>query len=164
MASVRNEADPLPPTESNVVLYQMMMHYKRSMEVAEDREQHYKKRMKIEEELYQEEIDVYRQGNQRLTHQLQRTQLQLVNKHEAGMRLVHCLDNVFNAVELAVETELGGPGNLGVTYIETIKDMEHERATTAFELLVGEYRENPLVINGEMIDLVTTEEEDSDEE
>jgi len=164
MASVRNESDPLPPTESNVVLYQMMMHYKRRMEVAEDREGHYKRRMKIEEELYQEEIDVHRANNTRLHHQLQRTQLQLVNKHEAGMRLVNCLDNMFGAVELAVETDLGGPGNLGVTYIETIKDMEHERATTAFELLVGEYRENPLVINGEVIDLVTTEEEDSEEE
>lgn len=162
MASVRDEAAPLPPTESNVVLYQMMMHYKRRMEVAEEREDHYKKRMKVEEELYQEEIDVWRQSNRRFSDQLYRTQLQLINKHDAGMKLAACLDNMFEAVDLAYDTDLGGKNNLAVAYLDTIKDQEQGRAATAFELLISEHHEN--AVDVALIDLVTTEEEDNEEE
>lgn len=161
MASVRNMSDPEPPTSNNIVLYQMMMHYKRRMEIAEDREQHYKKRMKIEEELYTEEIQVYRQGNERLINQLQRTQFLAIRKHDAGMRLVNCLDDMFSAVELARDTDLGGPGNLAVEYIDTIKEQMHSKATVAFELLVGDHDEEE--VDEGIIDLATTEEESEED-
>lgn len=155
-------ADPLPPTESNVVLYQMMMHYKRRMEIAEEREEHYKKRMKIEEELYQEDIDVWRQSNRRFSDQLYRTQLQLINKHDAGMKLAACLDNMFEAVDLAYDTDLGGKDNLAIAYLDTIKDQEQGKAANAFELLISEHHEN--AVDRALIDLTTTEEEDNDRE
>lgn len=170
MANVRNMADPEAPTTSNVVIYQMMMHYKRRMDIAEDRESHYKKRMKIEQELYEEEIErknLQITGLQDLvnftTRANHRGAAMVVRKHHAGLRLVECLDEIFSAVELSKDTDLGGVGNLAVEYIDTVKDEVHGRAQTAFELLVREHDEVDLD-SDEVIDLVTTEEEDSEEE
>jgi len=169
MANVRNMSDPLPQTESNVVIYQMMMHYKRRMECAEDREEHYKKRMRIEEELNQEEIEDKNRQISQLRSELAFTRRanqngagMVIRKHHAGLRLVECLDEMFCAVELARDTQLGGLDNLAVDYIDTVRVQVHEQAQVAFELLVQEHNEDDLE-SDEIIDLVTTEDESESE-
>lgn len=184
MASVRNESDPVPQTASNTVLFEMMMHYKRRMERAEEECEHQKKRARIIEEVWEEEIaDRERQlDNLRIEmRQLVRANVRgaemVVRKHDAGMRLMTAIEDMFNAVDVA--DQLAPPAERWVIdYVAMHKRSIQQRSNMAFDLLISEAGEGPLMDEAfidEGIDLVarevlahtgdTTEEEtDSEEE
>jgi len=157
MASVRNLSDPVAPTESNVVLYQMMMHYKRRMESAEAEVEKQLKRIKCDSAA----IDDLTERNVILVDANRRGAHVAIRKHHAGMRLVNCLDEIFTAIELVEHTTIREHREIGVDYIAMKKDEIQQRATMAFELLTGEHDD---MLANEEIDLVTTEEEESEGE
>jgi len=168
MASVRNQSDPQPQDVPNTVLFEMMMHYKRRMEVAEDACEHMRKRMRMEEEIHIEEMDAKdqllhdaRQVNRMVMSANLRGAHAVVRKHHAAMRMIECLDEVFSAVELVNETEMGGAFHEGVDYLTTCVGAIKERATVAFDLLLQEPGDE--LTSDEVIDVSGDSTEEDDE-
>jgi len=183
MASVRNESDTLPQTASNTVLFEMMMHYKRRMERAEEECEHQRKRARIIEEVWEEEIaerervlDGMRLEMRQLVRANVRGAEMVVRKHDAGMRLMSASEDLFSAIEVA--DQLCPPGERWVIdYIAMHKRCIQQRSNMAFELLISEPGTGPVMeeMTDEEIELMahevyhhnedTTEEEtDSEEE
>ena len=171
MASVRDIDAPLPQESSNTVIFEMMMHYKRRMEVAETTTAHLKKRAKIMEEVWEEEIqarderlDVEIIRNRQLMAANQRGAAMCVRKHAAGMRLINCLDELFTSIDVATSPEMNIGGEYAIEYVTMHRDSVSARATMAFEMLIQEHAEDELD-SDEVIDLTgeTTEEEDETE-
>jgi len=165
MANARNQSDPLPQDSSNVVIFQMMMHYKRRMEIAEDEAEHYKKRSKIMEEIWEDEIntahdrlDIEIRRNRQIMQTNQRGAFMTIRKHAAGMRLINCLDEIFTAVDTAGEA---GESEDALQYIYRVREGVQARAGIAFEMLIAEHRDDELETDEE-IDLTgeTTEEDE----
>jgi len=163
---------PIEPTctSSNVVLLEMMMHYKRRMEVAEDDSERSKKRMKVMEQVHwetvsqqQETIQTQNAANDMLRRANIRGASMVVRKHEAGMRLMTCLDDLFNDIDLSYGAK--DPAEIRATdeYLMHMKQRVMSRAETAFMLLVQEHNE---LETDEEIDLTgeSTEEESEEEE
>jgi len=181
MANVRNQYDPQPQTASNTVLFEMMMHYKRRMEMAEAECEHQKKRARIIEEVWEEEI-AERERQLELAHienrQLVRANVRgaemVVRKHTAAMRLMAAAEDLFNAVDVA--DRLAPPAERWVIdYVAMHKQAVQQRANLAFDLLIQEPGTDEDRIEAAVADLVahealehtgdTTEEEtDSEEE
>lgn len=152
------------PDASNVVLYQMMMHYKRVAELEseeverlkEEREVHATEMAGMQERLHTEII-----GGRAIRAANVRGAMMVMRKHDAGMRLTRCIDELFDAIELIHQTQMSfAPG---MEYLKYEKDRIQQRATTAFELLIREHDE---LEADEEIDLTgdTTEEEGEEEE
>jgi len=167
MANVRNLSDPLPQDTSNIVIYQMMMHYKRRMETAETEAEHYKKRAKIMEELWEEEINVAHERldteirrNRQIMQTNQRGAFMVIRKHAAGLRMINCLDEMFTAIDTAEEA---GETEDALAYISRVRESVQARAGIAFEMLIAEQQDDELETDEE-IDLTgdTTEEEDNE--
>lgn len=183
MPSVRNQSDTQPQTASNTVLFEMMMHYKRRMEFAESECEHQKKRARIIEEVWEEEIqerertlDMMRIEMRQLVAANVRGAEMVVRKHDAGIRLMTAIEDMFNAVDVA--DQLAPPAERWVIdYVAMHKRAIQQRSNMAFDLLISEPGVGPVVDDnfiGEL-DLVarevldrtgdTTEEEtDSEEE
>jgi len=183
MPSVRNQSDAQPQTASNTVLFEMMMHYKRRMEFAESECEHQKKRARIIEEVWEEEIqererqlDAMRLEMRQLVAANVRGAEMVVRKHDAGMRLMTAIEDMYSAVDVA--DQLAPPAERWVIdYVAMHKQAIQQRTNLAFDLLISEPGMGPVVddefVDG--LDLVarevldrsgdTTEEEtDSEEE
>jgi len=155
-------------TSSNVVLLEMMMHYKRRMEIAESETERAKKRVKVMEQVHwetvsqqQETIQTQNAANDMLRQANIRGAQMVMRKHEAGMRLMACMDDLFNDIELsygakAIEERRGSD-----EYLMYMKERAVQRAGTAFELLIHEYDELEAM---EEIDLTETTDEETDTE
>jgi len=168
MANVRNQSDPLPQTASNTVLFEMMMHYKRRMEVAESETERAKKRVKVMEQVHWETVSQQQatiQAQNAANDMLRRANIRgaqiIMRKHEAGMRLMTCMDDIFNDIDLsygakAIEDRRGSD-----EYLMHMKERAVQRAGTAFELLIHEFDELEAI---EEIDLSETTEEETDTE
>lgn len=171
-------------TTSNTVLFEMMNFYKRRAEHAEATNDRLMKKMKQECEDHNNEMA-------RIQHQLhQQIQLNshlqaanvrgartILRKHNAGLRLAHCLDDLVGAIELVEETRLGGEDALGCMYINMHKDRIKGRADSAIQLLVHNELDDNMVdhfenevadtlLAQEVIDLTgeSTEEEELSED
>lgn len=166
MPSVRNAFDAPAPTESNAVLFEMMMYYKRTADAAQEHtkrlerraERHAREMADVQSRLHVaiEQRRATAAANLRGAHMV-------VRKHNAGMRMVRCIDDLFNAIELAYQTRMDS--DTGIKYVKFEKDRIEQRATTAFELLIQEHDEPDLDAD-EVLDLTgeSTEEESDEEE
>lgn len=171
MASVRNQSEPVAQTESNVVLFQMMMHYKRRMEDAEESAKKVVKKMRTNETAYLRTLELMEHDSREADNRIRflvAANVQganaLIRKHEAGMRLIHCLDDVFNAVELVDETQLAGENNLGLRYINSEKKVVGQRARVAIDLLMRDPEFETHEFHTEVIDLTADEETEEESE
>lgn len=165
MPSVRNVFDAPPQTDSNVALFEMMMYYKRTAEATQEHcqrlerraERHAREMSDLQIRLHAalESRRATAAANVRGAHMV-------VRKHDAGMRMVRCIDDLFNAIELAYQTRMDT--ETGIQYLKFEKDRIEARATMAFELLIQEHDEPDLEAD-EVIDLIgeTTEEESEEE-
>lgn len=141
----------------------MMMHYKRVAELESEEVE----RLKNQATLHAVEmIDM----QQRLTTEIiggrtiraanVRGAMMVMRKHDAGMRLTRCLDELFDAIELVHQTQMSMEP--AAEYLKYEKDRIQQRASTAFELLIREHDE---LDADEVIDLTGEDtEEDTDEE
>lgn len=166
MANVRNKSDPMPQTASNTVLFEMMMHYKRRMEVAEDDSERNKKRMKVMEQVHWETVSEQNetiQAQNAANDMLRRANIRgaemVMRKHEAGMRLMTCLDDIFNDIDLSYGAKAAEDRRATDEYLMHMKERAMQRAGTAFELLIHEHDELEAI---EEIDVTGDTEEDTD--
>jgi len=176
MPSVQPALGAPPQTASNTVLFEMMMFYKRKMEIAEETAEQDRKRLKaslevrnrLQDEVHatrhalgtaELEIQEYEQANQRCAEVI-------VNKHQGGLRLMNAFDELVGAIEVAAQFHrLRGEAHSDVLYIKDKMDTAVERATTAIEMFnqgtpISEALMNELQAE-EVIDLT---EEDTEEE
>jgi len=172
----KNEAPSLE--EANpVVLFQMMNFYKRRMELAEAECESARKRMRTMRESHAEQMA----HQQHLLHEQiaanrefaianRRGAEMIITKHHAGMRIVHCLDELLSAVDLVRDT-FTSDYQLGLEYINGEAHRVRGRAETALELFTraGDERadeEIDLTVYDEIIDLTgdTTEDEREEED
>lgn len=177
MASVRNVNDPLPQATDNVVLFEMMMHYKRRLDIAEASLEQAKKRAKKQRDIYedalgglQHQLHEQIETNREFARANEQGARMIVRKHQAGMRLVGCLDDLFESIDIVNDTGLGDDKALGMEYISMHAAAIKSRAETALELFTWD-REDPedddesMLAADEIIDLTgeTTEEEEVEE-
>jgi len=172
------------PEASPTVLFHMMTYYKRRMEVAEQECENLRKRMRTQYEEFRNEMgDLQQQLHDAVqtNHEFAQVNLRgahtIVRKHNAGLRLAHCFDEIVSAIELVEDTHIGDEA-MGLRYISMKKTEIMGRADMAVRLLVhqepedeltrweNEVADNLLVMGNTVIDLTeeTEEEEDSGEE
>lgn len=164
MANVSNKYDPPAQTASNTVLFEMMMHYKRRMEFAEEYGAHQRKRAKMIEEVWGEEIqererqlDVMRLEMRQLMAANRRGAEMVVRKHTAAMRLMTAAEDLFNAIDVA--DRLAPPAERWVIdYVAMHKQAVQQRANVAFDLLIQEPGTDEDRIEAAVADLVANEE------
>jgi len=186
MPSVKNNTDAPSPDSSNVVLFQMMMHYKQEAD-------HFAIKMKEQEEAFTKErrellaygefhhvraIDAENalhnaQDNIRLLEDANRRGAAIImQKHHAGMLMADAFDGIMSNIELAVFGDQStGRNNCDVKYIKeqaethrTIFNVAMSRFTTGWFAPSDE--EEDELMTDEVIDLTgeETEEEDDDVE
>lgn len=163
MASVRNSLDPPPQTASNTVIFEMMMHYKRKSEIAEESSRSAHKKLKHARDAIgslQHELQEQVATNREFARANRRGADIIHRKHQAGMRLVGCLDDLFGAIDLVQDTSLGDDHALGIEFITMHKQAIHGRAETALMLFV-EHNDEDLETD-ETIDLTGEETEEED--
>jgi len=167
-------ARPAGPTDSNVVVFQMMLHYKRQLECEQEINAIAMKKLKKAHNdmasLQHEHHEVL-QENRLLVNANQRGAMTVVRKHQAGMRIAKCLDDMFDTIDLVVETGLGDDGALGMEYIAMHKQAIQQRAEIALELFTDIIRpeddfdtddEGVPMMAHEVIDLTGDETEEDD--
>lgn len=163
---------------SNTVLFQMMMHYKEEKEAAEK-----------EAERCQAKTDkLIKIHNERLTRMMQleaeaeeeeavnrtlRTMMRRANAiehHRAHFcdQLIANVDDLFDAIDLVHETQLGGMQNLGVDYISMHCNAVRQRCRTAAEnytqrVAIWNVSDEDLAAD-EVIDLTGEETEEEEED
>lgn len=166
------------PEASPTVLFHMMNYYKRRMEVAEKACEDMRKRMRVQYEEYRNEVgDLQQQLHDAATtnHEFAQVNLRgaetIVRKHNAGLRLAHCFDELSAAIELVEETHIGDEA-MGLRYITMKKDEIMQRANTAVQLLVhqdpeselerweNEIADNLIIMGNQVIDLTEDTEEE----
>ncbi|AXH77500.1 MAG: hypothetical protein [Cressdnaviricota sp.] len=177
MPSVRNVTDAPSPDSSNVVLFEMMMHYKQEAEHLakrlEEEEQQKREYMEarliearranqLEEELDDAiyEIRAYEVANRRGAEIITR-------KHEAGMRMLEAFDDLMGYIVVTEQYHrLRGEAHTDVVFVKERADAAQERMDLASaQFMTGWYvpdRDEDLTTD-EIIDL-TGDTTDEDEE
>lgn len=146
MPSVRNVTDVPSPDSSNVVLFEMMMHYKQEAE-------HLAKRLE------EKEIEVERLEQERRREVEHSTQLEIelddaiyevrayevanrrgaeiiMRKHEAGMRMLDTFDTLMGAISVAhLGDHMRGVNNEDVQFVKQCA----EDARTMMDIAVGQF-------------------------
>lgn len=129
------------PEASNAVLFHMMNYYKRKFEQSDEELQSTKRRMKVEEEIHTEHIrNLEAELNQRIVERIQlghanfRGSQIILRKHQAGIRMLHCIDELAAAIELVEDTRIGGENNMGVHYIAMEKNKIMQRVQVAMQI------------------------------
>lgn len=164
-----------------------MNFYKRRCEIFEAENQALKKKMRMDYENHRNEMG---DMQQRLHDEIQSNSMlaqvnlqgahTIIRKHNAGLRLAHCIDSMAAAIELIEDTHVGDEA-LGLRYISMEKDKIMEQANVAIMMLTrrgpnegqhepqddlerweNEIADNMLVIERQVIDL--TEETEEEEE
>lgn len=182
-----NDTDAPCQTASNTILFEMMNFYKRRCEIFEAENQALKKKMRMDYENHRNEMG---DMQQRLHDEIQSNSMlaqvnlqgahTIIRKHNAGLRLAHCIDSMAAAIELIEDTHVGDEA-LGLRYISMEKDKIMEQANVAIMMLTrrgpnegqqepqddlerweNEIADNMLVIERQVIDL--TEETEEEEE
>lgn len=181
------------PAASPAVLFHMMNYYKRRAEALEMDNIALKKRMRTQYEEFRNEMgDLQQQLHDaaQTNHELAQVNLRgaetIVRKHNAGLRLAHCFDELSAAIELVEDTHVGDEA-MGLRYISMKKNEIMGRADSAVQMLANheirqveselerwenEVADNLLVMQHGIIDLTAdtddeeteTEEEEEDEE
>jgi len=146
MPSVRNVTDAPSPDSSNVVLFEMMMHYKQEAEhlakKAEDDKrcidqldfalrQEIRRADQLETELDDaiHEIRAYEVANRRGAEIIMR-------KHEAGMRMLDTFDTLMGAISVAhLGDHMRGVNNEDVIFVKNVA----EDARTMMDIAVGQF-------------------------
>lgn len=130
---------------SNTVLFEMMQFYKRAAEGHAEEANELRKRMRIEADLHADEMAIQQQRFHHqvmINHHFAQVNLRATEtahrKHQAGLRMAHCLDDLFTAIELVEETRLGNDGALGIEYISMHKTRIQQRADTALQMFLHE--------------------------
>lgn len=168
------------PDASNAVLFHMMNFYKRRAESLEEENQHLKKRMKQQYEDHRNEMGDLQQQlhdqfeiNHRFSHVNLRTTEACYRKHQAGLRLAHCFEDLAAAIELVDDTHTESDKPMSLRYITMKKTEIMGRADIAIQMLVArdpedevtrfenELADNLLQIEQHIIDLTA---DDSGEE
>lgn len=147
-------------TASNTVLFEMMMHYKRKMEDEQEISRIAMKKLKRAHDAVDEMAFVVADRDQQirqLTMANMRGAALVMQKHEAGMRIVTHLQDLYDNIDLVYETELGG-AHLGMNYIYNERVRSEQRAGNALQLFLAEPQ-----LEIEEIDL-TGEETETEEE
>jgi len=163
MPSVQPALAAPEQSNSNTVLFEMMMHYKRRAEIAEEATEHARKRLK---KSMAATADAQHELHEQVAHNRQyvlaneRGARMIVRKHEAGLGLAACLDNLFECVDVVNETAANYNNMLGIEYIAMHKDAIFQRAQVFLEQFTDDTDED--LEADETIDLTgdTTEEED----
>lgn len=159
------------PTQenSNTVLFEMMMFYKRKMEIAEDTAAQDRKRLKqamhiaheargrlqdtiIQLRAAEREIGEYARANERGARMIMR-------KHNAGMGIVACMNNLVECIDTVEDTAVNYNNMLGVEYISMHKRAIVGRAAGFLEDFIND--EDDLE-SDEVIDLTGEETEEED--
>ena len=186
MPSVKNNTDAPSPDSSNVVLFQMMMHYKQEAD-------HLAIKMKEQEEAFAKErrellaygefhhvraIDaenavVAAQDNIRLLEDANRRGAAIImQKHHAGMLMADAFDGIMSNIELAVFGDQStGRNNCDVKYIKeqaethrTIFNVAMSRFTTGWFAPSDDEPEDMNLDADDVIDLTGEETETDDED
>lgn len=141
------------------------------MEVAEDDSARNKKKMKVMDQVHmeivaqhQDTIRAQNAANDMLRRANIRGAAQVMRKHEAGMRLMTCLGDLFNDVDLSYGAKDPADRRATDEYLMHMKERILRRSETAFALLIHEHDELEAI---EEIDLTgdeTEEETDGEEE
>lgn len=160
-----------------------MNFYKRRAELLEEENNNLRKKMRQDYEDHRNEVgDLQQQLHDaaQTNHEFAQVNLRgahtIMRKHNAGLRLAHCFDDLAAAIELVEDTHIGEEA-MGLRYIGMKKNEIMERANVAIQLLVqhdpveselerweNEVADNLLVINNQVIDLTEdTEEEELSE-
>jgi len=171
-------------TNSNVVIFEMMNFYKRKLEESEEenamlRDQLKKAKQEHMHDIHTLENQLNNQVNMNMIFaQTNLAQAETVQrKHQAGIRLARCFDELAAAVELVEETHIGGDEALALRYVYMKKEEIMQRANVGIQMLIAPSPQEPEVIEmihferieREIIDLTedtqgeTTEEEEESE-
>jgi len=132
-------AHPAGPGDSNVVVFQMMLHYKRQLECEQDINAIAMKKLKTAHDMIaslQHEQHELIQDNRQLVRANERGSAVIIRKHQAGMRMAACLDEMFETIDVVVDTGLGDDGALGMEYISAHRDAIGQRARVALDMFV----------------------------
>lgn len=176
------------PAASPAVLYNMMCYYKRRAEQLEEEVIEMKRqRRDLINEHHNEMGDLQQlyhdalQTNTEFARVNLRGAATIVRKHNAGLRLAHCIDELSAAIELVEDTHVGDEA-MGLRYISMKKDEIMGRADSAVMLLTrtgpqerepegelerweNEVADHLLVMRGddhEVIDLTGDSDEDTE--
>jgi len=168
MPSVQPALGTPPQTASNTVLFEMMMFYKRKMEIAEETATQDRKRLKkamhiayeARERLQQEQRNNLTLNNENgvLRAQMQTAARVVMRKHNAGMGIVACMNVLVECIDTVEDTSQEYNNMLGIEYISMHKRAAVGRAAGFLEDFIDD--EVDLETN-EVIDLT---EEDTEEE
>lgn len=161
------------PTQenSNTVLFEMMMYYKRKMELAEETAAQDRKRLKKATAVAREaqdqvhaltmqvrdldrEIREYARANERGARMITR-------KHNAGLGLVGCMNQLIEVIDTVEDTAVNYNGMLGVEYISMHKRAIVGRAAGFLERFTDDLDDLELEAD-EVIDLTGEETEEED--
>lgn len=130
---------------SNTVLFEMMNFYKRRAERAEAENEMLNKKMKKECEehnnvvtLLQHQLNDQVNINHHFAQVNMRGARTIMRKHNAGIRLAHCINELIDSIELVEETRLGGEDALGCNYIVMNKERVKGQVDAAMQMLVRE--------------------------
>jgi len=172
-----NAANGATQTNSNVVIFEMMNFYKRRMEAAEEENEQLKKKLKQAQDehlhdIHQLEHQLDNQVNMNMIFaQTNMRQAETtMRKHQAGIRLARCFDELAAAVELVEETYIGGGEEIALRYIYMKKEEIMQRANVGIQMLIAPTPDEPEVeihmtrIEQEIIDLTEQTEEETEEE
>lgn len=177
-----------PDQASPVVLFHMMNFYKRKAEQLELQLKEERAAKKQQYEDLRNEIgDVQQQLHDRIVENAElgvinlRGAQTIVRKHQAGVRMLHVIDDFAAAIELVEETTIGQSMDMGLHYIVMKKNEIMQRAQVAMDIFLhGQPEVNELeewengfdtigdnLVDRSIIDLTgeeTEEDEDSGEE
>lgn len=160
-----------------------MNFYKRRAEELENDNIQLKKRMRAMYEEHrnemgdlQQQLHDHVQTNAQFAQQNLRSAHTIVRKHQAGLRLAHCFDDLVATIELVEDTHIGDEA-MGLRYIGYKKNEILERANVAVQLLCrpgeaelpgelerweNEVADNLLVMGNQVIDLTGDSDEETD--
>lgn len=164
-------------TASNVVIFEMMNFYKRRSETLEKENEALKKKMKLDYQEHRNEMADVQQRlhdqviiNYHFAHVNEKNAELIYRKHQAGIRLAHCFEELASAIELVEETNIDEDKTMALRYIGMKKNEICQRADIAVEMLTRRDDDLDDVTRFEnehdrtIIDLTSDTEEDSGEE
>jgi len=159
------------PTQenSNTVLFEMMMYYKRKMEIAEETAEQDRKRLKKATAVARDaqdqvhalnahvrtlasEINEYARANERGARMITR-------KHNAGLGIVACMNQLIEVIDTVEDTAVNYNGMLGIEYISMHKRAIVGRAAGFLETFTDDLDD---LEADEVIDLTGEETEEED--
>lgn len=163
-------------TNSNTVIFEMMNFYKRKLEESEKENEELTKKIKTMQAEHLHDIHALETQLDRQVHTnfiFAQTNMQqaetVMRKHQAGVRLARCFDEMAAAIELVEETHVGDEA-MALRYIYMKKEEVMQRANVALHMLIRPSEEEDrvqldLAIEEEIIDLTGEDtEEETDED